>query len=67
MSARGPAFTGGMSGVSSAADVTTPELSEGMASGTIIAWLVEDGQEVAAGEMKCTPVQWEARSPCATS
>jgi pyruvate dehydrogenase E2 component (dihydrolipoamide acetyltransferase) len=39
-----------MSDVLSATDVTMPELSEGMESGTIIAWLVEDGQPVAVGD-----------------
>ena len=31
-------------------DVRMPELSEGMESGTIIAWLVEDGAKVAVGD-----------------
>jgi pyruvate dehydrogenase E2 component (dihydrolipoamide acetyltransferase) len=39
-----------MAGLLSATDVTMPELSEGMESGTIIAWLVEDGQQVAVGD-----------------
>ena len=39
-----------MSGLLSATDVTMPELSEGMESGTIIAWLVEDGQQIAVGD-----------------
>ena len=33
-----------------ATDVTMPELSEGMESGTIIAWLVGDGEQVVVGD-----------------
>jgi pyruvate dehydrogenase E2 component (dihydrolipoamide acetyltransferase) len=36
--------------MSPATDVRMPELSEGTESGTIIAWLVADGQEVAVGD-----------------
>ncbi len=39
-----------MSDMGTATDVTMPELSEGMESGTIIAWLVGDGQQVVVGE-----------------
>lgn len=39
-----------MSDTGTATNVTMPELSEGMESGTIIAWLVEDGQQVAVGD-----------------
>ena len=39
-----------MSDTGTASDVTMPELSEGMESGTIIAWFVEDGQQVAVGD-----------------
>jgi pyruvate dehydrogenase E2 component (dihydrolipoamide acetyltransferase) len=39
-----------MSDTGTAIDVTMPELSEGMESGTIIAWFVEDGQQVAVGD-----------------
>ncbi|MCW3040815.1 MAG: catalytic domain of component of various dehydrogenase complexe [Solirubrobacterales bacterium] len=39
-----------MSGTAVAADVTMPELSEGMESGTIIAWLIENGALVNVGD-----------------
>jgi pyruvate dehydrogenase E2 component (dihydrolipoamide acetyltransferase) len=39
-----------MSDTGAATDVTMPELSEGMESGTIIAWLVGDGQQVVVGD-----------------
>ena len=39
-----------MSDTAAATAVTMPELSEGMESGTIIAWLAEDGQQVAVGD-----------------
>src|SRR4051794_25844226 len=31
-------------------DITMPQLSDQMEEGTIVSWLVEDGQEVAAGD-----------------
>ena len=39
-----------MSATATAVNVVMPELSEGMESGTIIAWLVEDGAAVGVGD-----------------